>query len=126
MELSHPGFGDNYTASALGVSGDGSRVVGYIENQSTDLRQAFIWDDVHGNILLQSLLENAYGYDLKGWTLTKSYAISDDGNTVVGRGINPQGEDVAFRVFLTPEPSTLLLAMGLGAAGLWRRRGRRG
>jgi probable HAF family extracellular repeat protein len=124
VELPHPGFGPGYTASALGVSGDGSRVVGYIENQSTDLRQAFIWDDIHGNILLKELLENAYGYDLTGWNLTKAYAISDDGNTVVGRGYSPQGADVGFRVFLTPEPSTVTLMLFMGAAGLLRRRGR--
>ena len=96
VELPHPGFGSNYTSAALGVSGDGSRVVGYIEDQNTDLRQAFIWDNTHGYILLQDLLENVYGYDLTGWSLTKAYAISDDGNTVVGRGLSPQMTEEAL------------------------------
>lgn len=122
VELPHPGFGSNYTSAALGVSGDGSRVVGYIEDQSTDLRQAFIWDQTHGYVLLQDLLENVYGYDLTGWSLTKAYAISDDGNTVVGRGLSPQMTQEAFRVYLTPEPSTLSLVLVSGATGLLRRR----
>jgi probable HAF family extracellular repeat protein len=120
LELPHPGF-DDYTAAALGVSGDGSRVVGYIEDPATDLRSAFIWDDTHGTLPLQQLLEESYGYDLDGWHLTKAYAISDDGHTVVGRGINPQGEDVAFRVYLTPEPSAAILVLLAGAGGLLKR-----
>jgi hypothetical protein len=120
LELPHPGF-NGYTAAAMGVSGDGSRVVGYIEDPATDLRKAFIWDDIHGHIPLKQLLEESYGYDLSGWNLTKAHAISDDGHTVVGRGLSPQGEDVAFRVFLTPEASTVMLVGFLVAFGLPRR-----
>ncbi len=121
-------LGPNQTSAALGVSGDGRRVVGYVEDQGTDLRTAFVWDEGKGMRLLQDVLVNEFGFgnELDGWTLTKVYAVSDDGSTLVGRGYyqpDPEqsGQDLAFRAVF-PEPATLsLLALG----GLLALRGRR-
>jgi ELWxxDGT repeat protein len=109
-----------YTSQALGVSGDGSTIVGFVENMNTDLRQAFIWkDNGQGIRLLQDVLMERYGFvELNGWTLTKAYAISDDGRTVVGRGYSPLGTDEAWRAVMAPEPCTVALLMAGGGAVL--------
>jgi hypothetical protein len=60
-----------------------------------------------------------YGFvELNGWTLTKAYAISDDGRTVVGRGYSPLGTDEAWRAVMAPEPCTVALLMAGGGAVL--------
>jgi uncharacterized membrane protein len=62
---------------------------------------------------------------LAGWKLSIATAISADGQTVVGYGINPSGLTEAW-IATVPEPSTLVLsagaAMGLGLVTLSRRR----
>ncbi len=114
----------NQTSQALGVSGDGSRVVGFVEDQSTDLRTAFVWEEATGMRLLQDVLVNEFGFadDLVGWSLTKVYAVSDDGTTLVGRGYY-EGQDYAFRAVF-PEPATLGL-VALGGLGVCLRRRRK-
>jgi len=67
--------------TAHAVSADGSVVVGSSDG-------AFIWDQSHGMQDLKEVLENDYGLDLTGWTLTMARGISDDGLTIVGYGNN--------------------------------------
>jgi len=97
----------NYHSRALAVSGDGSVVVGYVQNNSGfDEQKAFIWDQKHGMRLLQDVLEDDFGLDLSGWKLTEPWAswkatgISEDGLTVVGVALNPQGQREAWRAVL--------------------------
>jgi hypothetical protein len=117
-----------YTRSlAQGVSGDGRRVLGYVTGED-DPGEAFIWEEGKGMRLVQDILVNDFGFgeELDGWTLTRAWAISEDGSTVVGRGINPEGQMEAFRAVL-PEPATLaLVAAGLAVALRRRRAWRRG
>jgi predicted outer membrane repeat protein len=90
----------DHQAHARGVSGDGSIVVGFIESNQDETRDAFIWDASHGMRILQDLLETEYGVNLAGWRLLVAWDISDDGTTIVGRGLNPQGAEEAWRVVL--------------------------
>jgi uncharacterized membrane protein len=113
--------GGSGESTALGVSGDGSVIVGGSDSASD--WQAFIWDATHGMRSLKEVLENDYGLDLKGWQLHESVAtgISADGCTIVGYGINPDGYGEAW-IATMPEPATLsLLAVG-GLMVLRRRR----
>ena len=109
---------------AYGVSGNGSRIIGFCDSLG-----AFIWQDGQMQGLLDLLVaQGATGLD--GWRLYQASAISPDGQWVVGGGINPQGVGEAFRVQLNavPIPPTgLLLLTGLcGAVMRTTRRRRRG
>ena len=61
-----------------------------------------------------------------GWTLQQATGINDSGQ-ICGLGMNPNGQQDAFLLTPTPEPSTIAL-LGAGALGLlayaWRRKKR--
>jgi len=100
------------------VSGDGSRIVGY--SRRADFR-AVLWDGANGIRDLRQMLIDDFGLNLTGWLLTDAFAISSDGNTIVGVGINPQGEQEAFRAVI-PEPCTAAFALAAIAILRPRRR----
>ena len=110
-------------AHASAVSGDGRVVVGTeMPNGEFHARRAWIWATETGRRNLEDVLERDAGMDLLGWRLTEATDVSADGLTVVGIGINPQGQTEAWMAVL-PEPSTIALL--LGAMGvLLRRKGR--
>ena len=66
------------------------------------------------------MLENDYSLNLTGWDLETAMAISYDGLTFVGYGVNPYGCEEAW-VATVPEPATLLLLV-LGGLALRRKR----
>ncbi|MBL7154529.1 MAG: hypothetical protein ISS79_12510 [Phycisphaerae bacterium] len=97
----------DYHSRALGVSGDGSIIVGYVQNNAGfDEQKAFIWDQGHGMRLLQDVLEDDFGFDLSGWKLAEPWAswkatgISQDGSTIVGVALNAEGKREAWRAVL--------------------------
>jgi hypothetical protein len=65
---------------------------------------SFIWEEGRGMRLLEEVLLTDYGFgqtgQLDGWQLGHASAISDDGTTIVGTGVNPQGQQEAWRVVL--------------------------
>lgn len=105
-------------STATAVSADGSVVVGYSDFSAGD--QAFLWTAGDGIRLLRDILAADLGLDLTGWTLESATGISDDGLTIVGTGINPNGDTEAFIATL-PEPGALTV-MVLGVPALLRRR----
>jgi uncharacterized membrane protein len=103
---------------AADVSADGSIIVGA---GNTDLGdEAIIWDAVHGMRNLREMLVHDYGIDLTGWRLTGAAAISDDGLTIAGNGIDPDGYQEGWVVYL-PEPTAVLLLAVASVVGMGRR-----
>lgn len=103
-------------SEALGVSGDGSIVVG----RSGGL--AFVWDATLGMRPLRQALLDDCGLDIFPWQLTGVAGISSDGRTIAGSGtLAPMGDDL-WRVVL-PEPGAL--AGGLAATSALALVGRR-
>ena len=118
--------GGAFRSEATGISGDGSIIVG--AGKTTDKNDdydAFIWTAPTGMLHLQNYLIERGVLGLDGWRLRSAIAISKDGGTIVGAGINPDGKTEAFVVTI-PETSTLLLtSIGAIALGVFAFRKRR-
>ena len=108
-------------SDAFGVSADASIVVGrdFLGPVGHSASRAFLWDATDGMRDLQEVLIGE-GDDLAGWTLLEALAVSADGRSIVGRGVNPAGQEEAWlaRVgpsgVVIPEPSSLaLLTIGI-------------
>jgi probable HAF family extracellular repeat protein len=98
---------------ARAASEDGNVVVGVVSYGTGGI--AMTWDPVTGVRDLRNVLIDEYGLPLAGWKLESAEAISADGRTIVGYGINPNGRTEAWLAFL-PEPSaSSLLGVGLVA-----------
>jgi len=80
-------------SAARAVSADGSVVVGDSVGGAVPFRtvEAFIWSESMGMRSVQSVLVDEFGLDLTGWSLTSAVGVSDDGLTLVGNGVNPDG-----------------------------------
>jgi probable HAF family extracellular repeat protein len=117
--------GGSFQSRAFDVSADGSTIVG--NSTSTNGNEAFIWDSENQMRSLQEILTNDFALDLTGWKLSNATAISDDGFTIVGNGINPNGNSEGWIATVhaepVPEPS-LLLATGItfGFGTLFKKR----
>ncbi|MBT3201689.1 MAG: HAF repeat/PEP-CTERM domain-containing protein [Phycisphaerales bacterium] len=83
-------FGGSFHSHAFDVSGNGAVVVGDSWSASA-FREPFVWDPIHGMRSLKGILVNDYGLDLTGWDLRTAFGVSDDGQTIVGTGVNPSG-----------------------------------
>lgn len=103
--------GGAFRSTARGVSGDGAVVVGV---GHTDFgNEAFIW--IHGALYnLRTWLIDSLHLDLSGWTLTEARRISADGSTIIGYGINPDGESEAWVVHIGAKTSAPVLAPPTG------------
>lgn len=116
--------GGDYS-SATDVSADGGIVVGNSHSHtlagSTD--EALYWNRSIGMQNLQDLLLVSGAKGLEDWQLQFAWAVSADGQTIVGEGINPSGQREAWiaTLRLIPEPSTALASMAMGFGFLLRR-----
>lgn len=94
--------GGFFSSQAFGVSADGSVVVGL--GSTANSTEAFIWDETSGMQSLQDALLFNGVTAVTGWQLQQARAISEDGSTIVGFGINPAGQREAFLATLAPVP----------------------
>jgi uncharacterized membrane protein len=122
--------GGDQGSNALAVSGDGSVVAGlYFVNANDPFRgfRAFVWTAGDGMQKLFDVLVAQGVTAMAGWTLLTASAVSADGRTITGQGLNPEGKAQAFVVTLNAVPipaAVWLLGSGLSVMGLIRRKGR--
>jgi probable HAF family extracellular repeat protein len=101
-----PGADISPRSEARDISAVGYRVVGSA-GSATIPNTAMVWDPQSGMRAIADVLESD-GVNLAGWRLTEATGISDNGRVVVGRGINPQGQEEAWIAVLpglSPDPS---------------------
>ncbi|MFZ4429568.1 MAG: GC-type dockerin domain-anchored protein [Phycisphaerales bacterium] len=89
---------------ARAVSGDGSVVVGEALQFGIAGTTAFVWRAGTGFRDLKQLLEGEFDVNLQGWQLMVATDVSNDGKTIVGQAINPQGFEQAFYVRFDDAP----------------------
>lgn len=83
---------------AYGVSTDGRIVLGNSTDAATGDQVAFVWDKTRGMQRLQDMLVGEFGLSsLAGWSLSVATAISSDGQTIVGYGVDPTNHTRAWR-----------------------------
>ena len=110
------------TSQAWDMTPDGSMIVG--GGFSAHGSDAFIWTQKDGMQSLTDMLVQG-GVDLAGWQLGWARGVSDNGQVIIGSGINPQGQYQAWVIILAPEPSALMHAIsGFIFFGVTLRRGR--
>lgn len=100
--LERLGLLPNATSSWASDVSDNGFVVG---TSTSPLGQTpFLWHETSGLVDLQAMLESHP--ELDSWTLTDATAISADGSTITGKGINPDGNAEAWLLqtqFLDPD-----------------------
>lgn len=87
--------GGQMASQLLDVTADGTIGVG--QGTTANGPAALIWSEAFGIGNLNTLLTDQ-GLDMEGWVLTEATAISDDGQVIVGNGINPDGNPEAWRI----------------------------
>lgn len=86
-------------AEALAVNRNGSVIVG-IGNDAGGI-VATVWINGGPAQSLETILTNQ-SVNLNGWQLWEARGVSDDGVTIVGRGINPSGNPEGFVAEINP------------------------
>lgn len=109
-----------YSNNINDMTSDGSVIVGETEITSSINTTAFIWDEIQGIRELKEVLINDYGLDLTGWTLKSADAISGNGMTITGIGVNPDGIYQGWIVQL-PEPSSFIVILSAAILTTMRR-----
>jgi probable HAF family extracellular repeat protein len=106
---------DGYGSVAVGASSDGSVIVGHTGGiYAIDPPiEAFVWTERNGIRSVRSVLVDEFGLDLTGWTLSSAVGISDDGGTILGNGINPDG---ALEAWIAVLPSSITVGVNITAA----------
>lgn len=95
------------------ISADGNFVIG-VGSMGSAGDTPFIWDAENGmRPFAQAMLED-HGLETPGWTHRTVYAMSDDGRVFVGFGVNPHGQNEAWRI-VVPEPHVGALWLVAGA-----------
>jgi probable HAF family extracellular repeat protein len=113
--------GPEYGSEAYAVTPDGATVVG--ESATMAMR----WTQQDGMRSITDLLTSA-GVDTSGWWLRTALAVSDNGNIIVGWGVNPDGKTRSWLADLSPtvpEPSSVCYIALAVMLTLHRARGKR-
>jgi hypothetical protein len=100
--------GSDTASIAQGVSGDGRVVVGqgYSDlNPGFGEFEAIYYTQAEGLRNLRVMLQTDYSVDLTGWILFTATAISRDGRTICGTGLDPDENSVVWWVRLPGCPA---------------------
>ncbi len=102
--ITHPNAGMFFRGSSTAISGDGSVVIGYYRPWPGGpfFGEGFIWTEDTGRVELNEYV-TSLGMDDLGITFALPLAISSDGKTIVGTGLNADNTVVTFLIQLPSE-----------------------
>lgn len=107
------------SGNVWGSSSDGAVLVGDVYDANFTNYRGVVWSD-SGVQTIESYL-TGFGIDMTGWTIGTCHGISQDGMTLVGVGLNPEGQTRGW-VAVIPAPATAaLVATGVGVFARRRR-----
>ncbi len=86
--------GGVFKSSAYAISDDATVIVGQGTSAIGD--EAFLWTQADGMRRLKNVIEDDFGIDLTGWTLTAARDVSAAGDAIIGWGTNPAGQQEAW------------------------------
>ncbi|WP_160136532.1 T9SS type A sorting domain-containing protein [Chryseobacterium sp. c4a] len=100
--ITHPNASFFFKGGATGVSGDGTKVIGYYRAFAAPPMsgEGFIWTEANGRINLNDYAQSL-GIDTNGVTMGLPLAISQDGNKIAGMGVDSSNQMVAFYLDIT-------------------------
>jgi probable HAF family extracellular repeat protein len=94
--------------TAWSMTPDGATIVGGGMDPATNRNAAYFWTQGSGWVKLQDYLVSHGVTDFGGVTMFSATGISADGRTIIGSGVNAQGQGEAW-VATIAEPSTFIL-----------------
>ena len=86
---------------AYGTSWDGNVIVGEAFGLTGEAGP-YYWTPEHGMRWLTDVFDEHGVVVPDGWSLSRAYAVSADGRTIVGYGVNPQGNTEGWVAYLGP------------------------
>lgn len=100
--ITHPNASFSFKGGATGVSGDGTKVIGFYRAFGAPPMsgEGFIWTEADGRINLNDYA-TSLGINTNGVTMGLPLAISQDGKKIAGTGMNASNQMVAFYLDLT-------------------------
>lgn len=100
-------FSDESISTANAVAADGVTIVGHSITENVSVATIWLPD---GTVHALSDYLSSLGAEMDGWTLISASGISDDGLTIAGEGVNPNGLAEAWVVRI-PTPSAAVVFM---------------
>ncbi|WP_347216480.1 T9SS type A sorting domain-containing protein [Chryseobacterium sp.] len=100
--ITHPNASFSFKGGATGVSGDGTKVIGFYRAFGAPPMsgEGFIWTETDGRVNLNDYA-TSLGIDTNGVIMGLPLAISKDGKKIAGMGMNAANQMVAFYLDLT-------------------------
>ncbi|QBJ86291.1 T9SS C-terminal target domain-containing protein [Chryseobacterium gleum] len=95
--ITHPNASFSFKGGATGISGDGTKVIGYYRAFGAPPMsgEGFIWTSATGRVNLNDYAVSL-GIATNGVTMGLPLAISQDGKKIAGMGVNASNQMVAF------------------------------
>ena len=93
--------------SPIEITDDGRTIAGNListaHQNDAPAVSGFLWNEQRGLQRLDDVLRNDFGFGsrIAGWDLGEIVDISSDGGTIIGRGVDPSGQQQDWRAILT-------------------------
>ncbi|WP_343686718.1 T9SS type A sorting domain-containing protein [Chryseobacterium gleum] len=118
--ITHPNASFSFKGGATGISGDGTKVIGYYRAFGAPPMsgEGFIWTSATGRVNLNDYAVSL-GIATNGVTMGLPLAISQDGKKIAGMGVNASNQMVAFYLDTSEYLSVTDVVKGKNSMGIY-------